>query len=154
MEVILKQDMDELGLEGDIVDVAKGHARNYLIPRGFAIESTPQNRKLFELQRKKIEIRKVKAREEAERVKERLEDLALTFSQKVGEEGKLYGSVTSMDIASQLEENGIMIDRRKILLEKPIKALGEFEVKVKIYPEVTGFLKVTVVPEENKGEQE
>jgi len=154
MEVILKQDMDELGLEGDVVDVAKGHARNYLIPRGFAIESTLQNRKLFELQRKKIEIRKVKAREEAERVKERLEDLALTFSQKVGEEGKLYGSVTSMDIASQLEENEIMIDRRKILLEKPIKALGEFEVQVKIYPGVTGSLKVTVVPEENKGEQE
>ena len=124
MEVILRQDMDELGLEGDIVNVAKGHARNYLIPRGFAFESTPQNMKILELQRKKIEVRKVKAREEAERVKERLEGLIITFLQKVGEEGKLYGSVTSMDIAAQLEEQGVMIDRRKVLLEKPIKALG------------------------------
>ena len=154
MEVILRQDMDELGLEGDIVNVAKGHARNYLIPRGFAFESTPQNMKILELQRKKIEVRKVKAREEAERVKERLEGLIITFLQKVGEEGKLYGSVTSMDIAAQLEDQGVMIDRRKVLLEKPIKALGEFEVPVKIYPKVTGLLKVIVAPEEGKEVQE
>ena len=154
MEVILRQDLDELGLEGDIVEVAKGHARNYLIPRGLALESTPQNMKTLELQRKKIEVRRLKAREEAEKVKERIEGLVINFSQKVGEEGKLYGSVTSMDIASQLEQQGVVIDRRKVLLEKPIKTLGEFDVPVKIYPEVTGSLKVIVAPEAGKKEQE
>jgi len=154
MEVILRQDLDELGLEGDVVEVAKGHARNYLIPRGFALESTPQNMKTLELQRKKIEIRRLKAREEAEKVKERIEGLEITFSQKVGEEGKLYGSVTRMDISTQLEKQGVVIDRRKVLLEKPIKTLGEFEVPVKIYPEVVGSLKVMVAPEEEKKEQE
>jgi large subunit ribosomal protein L9 len=150
MKVILRQNVEELGLEGDIVNVAKGHGRNYLIPKGFALEATPQNIKGLELQRKKIEIRKVKAKEEAERLKQRIEGLVINLSQKAGEEGKLYGSVTSLDIGAALEKEGFVINRRKILLDKPIKTLGEYAVPVKIYPEVTGSIKVVVAPEEEK----
>ncbi|MFP3912576.1 MAG: 50S ribosomal protein L9 [Desulfobacteraceae bacterium] len=148
MEVILTQDFDELGLEGDVVNVAKGYGRNYLIPQGIAIEATPQNRKAMELKSKKIEVRRLKVKADAETLKERMESLAISLSQKAGEEGKLYGSVTSMDIASALENQGISIDKRKIVLEKPIKTLGEFDIPVKIYPEVTANLRVTVNPEE------
>lgn len=146
MEIILLQDLDELGLEGDIVKVADGYARNYLIPRGIAFEATPQNVKSVEQRRKKIEFRKLKAKEEAEQLKEKMSDVLVQLSQKAGEEGKLYGSVTGMDIAAELEKQGIVVDRRKIMLDKPIKALGEFEVPVKIYPEVIGSIKVVVSP--------
>ena len=148
MKIILRQDMDTLGLEGDIADVANGYARNYLIPKGMALEANIQNVKLFETQRKKIEIKRLKAKEDAEKIKEKLADVMITISQKAGEEDKLYGSVTSMDIAAHLEKQGILIDRKKISMDKPIKALGEFEVPIRLYPEVTGSIKVAVVPEE------
>ncbi len=148
MEVILRRDMDELGLEGDIVDVAKGYARNYLLPKGIALEASQQNRNALELQRKKIEVRRLKAREEALELKQEMERMEVAFSLKAGEEGKLYGSVTTMDIASQLEKQGLVISRKKIVLEKPIKTLGEVDVPIRIYPEVTGSIKVVVVPEE------
>ena len=150
MEIILRQDVDELGLEGDIVNVAKGYARNYLIPKDIALEAVPQNIKLLETLKKKIEVRRLKAREQAEKVKQGIEEMVVTFSQKVGEEDKLFGSVTTMDIASQLEKQGITIDRRKIVLEKPIKSLGEFEIPIRIYPDVTGLLKVVVQPEKEQ----
>ncbi len=150
MRIILRQDVDELGLEGDIVDVAKGYGRNYLIPKDIGLEASPQNIKTLELQSKKIEVRRVKAREAAEKIKQEVEGTVITLSQKSGEEGKLYGSVTSMDIASGLEKHGVVIDRRKILLEKPIKSLGEFEVPVKIYPEIIALIKVVVEPAEEK----
>jgi large subunit ribosomal protein L9 len=148
MKVILKQSMDALGLEGETVDVAVGYARNYLIPKGFALEANRQNIKFMESQKKKIELRRLKAVEDAEKVKAQLADLVLTIPQKVGEENRLYGSVTSMDIAAQMEETGVAIDRRKILLDKPIKTLGEYDVPIKIYPKVTGSVKVVVVPAE------
>ena len=153
MEVILQQDVDELGLEGDIVDVARGYARNYLVPNGIALEATPQNRKALELQSKKIELKRIKGSENAEIVKERLAGIVVNLSQKAGEEGKLYGSVTTMDIAADLEAQGIEIDRRKIVLEKPIKTLGEHAVSVKIYPEVTGSLQVVVSAQEEQKEE-
>lgn len=140
--------MEALGLEGDTVEVAGGYARNYLIPKGIALKASEQNIKLMGMQHKKIEVKRVQAKEDAERIKEKIEELVITISQKVGEEDKLYGSVTSMDIAAQLEKQGIAIDRRKISLDKPIKALGEYEVPVRLYPEVTGSIKVVVVPEE------
>ena len=140
--------MDTLGLEGDVVDVAKGYARNYLIPKGIALEANPKNIKLFETQKKKIEVKRLKAKEEAEQLKERLAGVTITIAQKAGEEEKLYGSVTSMDIAAQLEQQGIVIDRKKISLDKPIKTLGEFDVRIRLYPKVTGSIKVVVVPEE------
>lgn len=148
MQVILKRDMDELGQEGDVVGVAKGYARNYLIPGGMAMEATLQNRKSLELQKNKIDARRKKAKDAAQFVKEQLEGALLTFSKKVGQEGKLYGSVTSMDIASALESQGIVIDRRKISLDKPFKTVGEFKVPVKVYPKVTANLNVLISPEE------
>ena len=148
MKIILRQDMDPLGLEGDTVNVAKGYARNYLIPMGIALEANNQNIKLMEMQRKKIEVKRIKKKESAEKIKEQITDLVINISQKVGEEEKLYGSVTSMDIAEQMEKKGISIDRRKIVLDKPIKSLGEFDVPIKIHPEVTGSIKVVVTPEE------
>jgi large subunit ribosomal protein L9 len=148
MKVILKADMDSLGLEGSMVNVAKGYARNYLIPKGFAVEVTDQNIKLVEMQKKKIDARRVKAKEDAEKLKLTMTDTVVTLTQKVGEEGKLYGSVTTMDIAAQLCNSGIDIDRKKILLDKPIRALGEYDVLVKLHPEVTGSIKVIVTPEE------
>ncbi len=152
MEVILRKDYDKLGLEGEVVNVTKGYARNYLIPKGVAFEATSQNIKAFELQRKKVEVSSLKAREDAEELKQKMEGMVITFSHKAGEEGKLYGSVTRMDIASRLEKQGIVIDRRKILLEKPIKTIGEFDLSVKIHPDVTGYVKVVVVPEQEKEE--
>ena len=148
MKVILTQDLDALGFEGDIVTVAKGYARNYLVPKKIALEANRENIKFMETQKRKIEIKRLRAKEDAEKVKEKMADVAVTIAQKAGEEEKLYGSVTSMDIAARLEEQGITIDRRKINLDKPIKTLGEFEVPIKLYPEVTGLIKVIVVPEE------
>lgn len=151
MKIILKQDVDDLGFEGDTMKVADGFARNYLIPRGYAVVATPRNVKAFESQRKKIEVRRLKAKDDAEKLREKLEGTSLTFSQKAGEEGKLYGSVTSMDIAAQLEKHGVVIDRRKVLLESPIKVLGEYDVGIRIYPRVTATIRVTVVPEGEVG---
>lgn len=148
MEIILRQDTDDLGLEGDIIKVADGYARNYLIPKGIAFEATTQNVKAIELRRKKIEVRKLKAKGDAEKLKEKISGMLVSLTQKAGEEGKLYGSVTSMDVASELEKQGVVIDRRKIVLDKPIKSLGEFEVPIKLYPKVTGSIKVVVSPEE------
>ncbi len=147
MKVILAQDMESLGLGGEIVNVAKGYARNYLIPRGIALEATQQNIRLTEMQRKNIEIKRIKAKEDAVNVKERLSGVSVTIAQKVGEEDKLYGSVTTMDIAEQLEKQGITVERRRITLDKPIKSLGEFSVTVKLHPEVTAPIKVVVIPE-------
>lgn len=148
MKVILTQDMDSLGLAGEIVEVAKGYARNYLIPKKVALEATKDNIKRTEAQRKNIEIKRIKLKEDALKVKERLADVVITISQKAGEEDKLYGSVTTMDIASRLENQGISIDRRKIILEKPIKTLGEFAVQIKLHSQVTASIKVAVVPEQ------
>jgi large subunit ribosomal protein L9 len=148
MKVILKTDMDSLGLEGSTVNVAKGYARNYLIPNGYAMEVSNQNIKLMEMQKKKIDARRIKVKEDAEKIKLMITDTVVTLTQKVGEEEKLYGSVTSMDIAAQLKNLGIDIDRRKILLDKPIRTLGEYDVLIKLHPEVTGSIKVIVAPEE------
>ncbi len=147
MRVILRENVDDLGFEGDILNVSKGYARNYLIPKGLGLEATNENIKLMGTQRKKIEARRLKVKEEAETVRDELGKLTVTIAQKVGEEEKLYGSVTTMDIAAHLEKLGVDINRKKLVLEKPIKTLGEFDVSVKLHPEVTGIIKVTVVPE-------
>jgi large subunit ribosomal protein L9 len=147
MEVILKQDMDDLGMAGEIVNVADGYARNYLIPKEIALVASKQNIKFMEMQKKKIEISRLKAKGDAEKIKEKVQDMEVTIAQKAGEEEKLYGSVTTMDIAAHLEKQGIAVDRRKIVLDKPIKTLGEFDVPVKLHPEVMASIKVTVIPE-------
>ncbi|NCO60416.1 MAG: 50S ribosomal protein L9 [Deltaproteobacteria bacterium CG23_combo_of_CG06-09_8_20_14_all_51_20] len=151
MKVILQKDIDELGLEGNIAEVKPGYARNYLIPGGLALEATPQNIKVFEQRKKKIAVRQLRAREDAERLRDELSKVVVIMKEKAGEEGKLYGSVTSMDIASSLEKQGITVDRRKIVLESPIKNIGDHSVSVKIYPGVAAQIKVSVIAQE--GEQ-
>ena len=144
MQVILQQDVDDLGYEGDLVNVAPGYARNFLIPRKVALEATPGNLKAFELQRRKIEVKRLRAKEEAEKLAASIEGVTVVFTEKAGEEGKLYGSVTSMDIAEALDKKGILVDRKKIVIDKPIKSLGEFKVPVKIFPGVTSTVIVEV----------
>ena len=148
MEVILKEDVNKLGHRGDVVKVADGYGRNYLLPGKLAIEATANNKAVIE-QMKGSSIRKLaKEKIEAEDLSKRLEAVELVFERKVGENDHLFGSVTSGDIAHQLEEKGYTIDRRKISLEEPLKTLGEFHVPIKLHREVTSHLKVTV-----KGDQ-
>jgi large subunit ribosomal protein L9 len=144
MEVILKEDVNKLGHRGDVVKVADGYGRNYLLPGKLAIEATANNKAVIE-QMKGSSIRKLaKEKIEAEDLSKRLEAVELVFERKVGENDHLFGSVTSGDIAHQLEEKGYTIDRRKISLEEPLKTLGEFHVPIKLHREVTSHLKVTV----------
>jgi large subunit ribosomal protein L9 len=148
MEVILKEDVNKLGNRGDVVKVADGYGRNYLLPEKLAIEATANNKAVIE-QMKGSSIRKLaKEKIEAEELSKKLEAVELVFERKVGENDHLFGSVTSGDIAHQLEDKGYTIDRRKISLEEPLKTLGEFHVPIKLHREVTSHLKVTV-----KGDQ-
>ena len=150
MKVILEQDFESLGFEGDTVEVARGYARNYLVPKGIAVEATKANLKAFEMRKDKIMAKRMRDKEEAERIKEKIAQVAITLKQKAGAEGKLYGSVTTRDIAQELENEGIVVDRRKISLDEPIKSLGEFDVPIKLYPEVQASIKVVVQPEEEQ----
>jgi large subunit ribosomal protein L9 len=144
MEVILKEDVNKLGHRGDVVKVADGYGRNYLLPGKLAIEATPANKAVIE-QMKGSAIRKLaKEKIESEELSRKLEAVELVFERKVGENDHLFGSVTSGDIAHQLEEKGYTVDRRKISLEEPLKTLGEFHVPIKLHREVTTHLKVTV----------
>lgn len=148
MEVILKEDVNKLGHRGDLVQVADGYGRNYLLPGKLAIEATTANRAVIE-QMKGSAIRKsAKEKGEAQDLSTRLDAVELTFERKVGENDHLFGSVTSGDIAHALELKGYTIDRRKISLEEPLKQLGEFHVPVKLHREVTTHLKVTIKGDE------
>ena len=151
MKVILTQDFETLGFEGDVVDVAKGYARNYLIPKGVGILANNANLNSLEMRKEKIMARRLKDKEAAEKIQEKVSQMTLTFKQKAGEEGKLYGSVTSRDIAEELEREGVTIDRRKIIIEEAIRSLGEFRVTVRLHPEVSASLKVNVESEQQEG---
>jgi len=150
MKIILMKDFESLGFEGDTIDVAMGYARNFLIPKGVAIEATHGNLKTLEMRQDKIMANHVKNREEAERTAEKISHVTVTISRKAGEEGKLYGSVTSRDIAQGLEREGISIDRKKIIIDEAIRTLGEFEVSIKLHSEVMAKMKVIVEKEEEK----
>ena len=148
MEVILKEDVDKLGHRGDVVKVADGYGRNYLLPGKLAIEATAANKAVIE-QMKASAVRKLaKEKVESEGLSRQLEAVELVFERKVGENDHLFGSVTSADIAQQLAAKGFTIDRRKISLEEPLKSLGEFHVPIKLHREVTTHLKVTVKAEQ------
>ena len=152
MEVILKEDVNKLGHRGDVVKIADGYGRNYLLPGKLAIEATPANKAVIE-QMKGSAIRKLaKEKVVAEDLSKTLESVELVFQRKVGENDHLFGSVTSGDIAHQLEEKGYSIDRRKISLEEPLKSLGEFHVPIKLHREVTSHVKVTIQGEELPGD--
>jgi large subunit ribosomal protein L9 len=146
MEVILREHVDNLGRRGDVVKVADGYARNYLLPRKLALPVTEENRKRVERERKVAEVREAEEKTAAEAVAVRLAALELAFERRVGENDTLYGSVTAADVAEALEAQGFPVDKRKVSLHDPLKALGEFEVPVKIHREVTAHVKVRVVP--------
>ncbi len=147
MKVILRQDVDNLGREGDIVDVKKGHARNFLLPRGFAYLATPGNLQKLEEDKKLRDLRHRKEIRGAEDLARRISGASLTFVMKAGEEDRLYGSVSAGDIAAKLNEQGFSVDRKQIALDEPIKVLGVYTVEVKLHADVAGKVKVWVVKE-------
>lgn len=147
MKVILKENIPSLGSFGDIVKVADGYARNYLIPRNIAIEASKGNLRQFEAERVAWDKKAQKIKEEAEKLAREFESLELNFPKKAGEEEKLFGSVTSMDIEAELKQKGFDVDRRNILLDEPIKKLGVYTVGLKLHTEVTANIKVWVVKE-------
>ena len=144
MEVILKEDVEKLGHRGDVVKVADGYGRNYLLPRKLAIEATKGNRTVIEEMKAAAQRRAVRDRADAEGLSKQLEEVKLTFLRKTGEQDHLFGSVTSSDIAGELEARGFTIDRRKIQLNEPIRNLGDFSVPVKLHRDVTSHVKVIV----------
>ncbi len=147
MEIILRDHVENLGKRGEIVKVADGYARNFLLPRKLALPATDANRKWVERERKIAEARDLEERGAAETIATRLNALELTISRKTGENDQLYGSVTNADIGELLAAKGFDIDRRKILLPDPIKALGENTVPVKLHRDVTANVRVTVAKE-------
>jgi large subunit ribosomal protein L9 len=148
MEVILKEDVIKLGHRGDVVKVADGYGRNYLLPGKLAIEATAANKAVIDQMKASAVRKSAKEKIEAEQLSTQLDALELVFERKVGEHDHLFGSVTSGDIAHALEAKGFTIDRRKISLEDPLKTIGEYHVPVKLHREVTSHVKVTV-----KGDQ-
>ena len=144
MKVILNENIETLGHIGDIVKVAPGYARNYLLPKKLAVLATENNAKALEHTKRQMAYKKNKALESAKNIGTKLEALAIVLSHKAGEEGKLFGAVTNMDIAAFLKTNGFDIDRKSIVLADAIKHTGDFSVAVKIHPEVTATLKITV----------
>lgn len=144
MEVILKEDVNKLGHRGDVVKVADGYGRNYLLPGKLAIEATAANKAVIEQMKGSAQRKSAKEKGEAEGIATRVSQVELTFERKVGENEHLFGSVTSGDIAHELEQQGYTIDRRKIALEEPLKQLGEYHVPIKLHRDVTAHVKVTV----------
>lgn len=148
MEVILLQDVDNLGARGQLVKVANGYGRNFLLPKKLAVLATPQNRKWIEQQRARFLKLSAKEKSDAEELARMLAGVELTFQRKAGERGALFGSVTSLDVAEALAEKGYRIDRRRVLLDLPLKVLGEYTVQVRLHREVTASVKVRVESDE------
>lgn len=145
MEIILRQTIENLGKPGDIVKVSPGYARNYLLPRGLAYEATPGNRKRIAMEKARLEAAEGDRIKAAQSLAERLESVQLTFSARVGEEDKLFGSVTTADIAHQLEAQGFDIEKKQIDLHEPIKSLGVYKIPVRLHAEVKPEIKVWVI---------
>ena len=147
MKLILREDVYNLGKGGELVEVKPGYGRNYLIPRGLAVLANPKNIREVEHQKAVAAAKAAKLKASAEAIARRLSDTPLSFKRKVGEQDKLYGSVTAMDLAEALAGRGVQIDRRSIDLSEPLKTLGDFEVGVKLHSEVVGKVKVKVEAE-------
>jgi len=147
MEVILREHVDNLGRRGDVIKVADGYARNYLLPRKLALKVTDANKRQIERERKLADLHDAEEKQQAEVLAERLGQVEIEIARRVGENNILYGSVTSADIAHALEAKGFQIDKRKITLVDPLKAIGEVTVPIKVHREVTAQVKVKVVPE-------
>jgi large subunit ribosomal protein L9 len=147
MKVILRQNVESLGKAGDTVKVADGYARNFLIPKGLATEANTRNLKTFEHEKQRILHQADKIQKQAEEAAAKLNEVTCTIERRVGEQGKLFGSVGVKDIEETLKGRGIEIDKRSILLDEPIKVLGEFPVRIKLSAGVTAEIKVSVVAE-------
>jgi large subunit ribosomal protein L9 len=147
MEVILKEDVPKLGSRGDVVKVAEGYGRNFLLPRKLAIEANSANKTVIEQMKAASVRRSAKEKHEAEALAQQFEGLSVSFQRRSGENEQLFGSVTSSDIAEGLEKKGFHIDRRKIQLHEPLKAVGEFDVPVKLHKDVTVHVKVIIEKE-------
>jgi large subunit ribosomal protein L9 len=147
MEVILREHVDNLGRRGDLVKVADGYARNYLLPRKMALLATAGNKKVIEREKEKFDAQEAEEQKVAQAVADRLANVEIEIARKVGETDALFGSVTNADVAESLAAKGFDIDRRKVQLHDPIKKLGEFNVPVKLHRDVTVTLKVKVVAE-------
>jgi large subunit ribosomal protein L9 len=147
MKIFLKEDVKNLGRIGEVVNVSDGYARNFLLPKKLAVEANTKNIKEFEHHKKALQEKAAKVRAEFRTVAEKLSALNLTIAAKAGEEEKLFGSVTNMDIAEALKEAGYDVDKKKIVLDEPIKRLGDYTVEVKIDAEISARVKVNVVPE-------
>ncbi len=145
MEIILRQAVENLGKTGDVVNVKPGYARNYLLPHGLAYEATPGNLKRIQQERDRLEAAENERRGTAQGLAEKLEQVSLTFSARVGDEGKLFGSVTATDIAQQLEAQGFHIEKRQIDLHEPIKALGVYRVPIRLHADVKPEVRVWVI---------
>ncbi len=148
MEVILKEDVNNLGHRGDVVKVADGYGRNFLLPKKLAMEATAANKAVIDQMKASAVRRSAKEKSEAEALVGQLNNVSLVFERKVGEHDQLFGSVTSADIAHELEAKGFNIDRRKVHLEEPLKQIGEFHIPVKLHREVTAHVAVTVKGDE------
>ncbi len=148
MEVILREDIDNLGTRGDMVKVASGYARNFLLPRRLAVEATDANRKIVEQERQAHLRKEAKLKTEAEDLGKLMAGVSVTIAQKAGENDQLFGSVTAKDVVDALAAKRFTIDRKKIQLDEPIKTLGEFKVPVRLHREVTAEITVNVVKEE------
>ncbi len=148
MKVILQKDIPNLGDAGDIKDIAAGYARNYLIPQNLVIMANASSQKAIEHQNKLIKIKKEKRKKNSEKLADSMKDITLTFQVQVGEEDKLFGSITSIDITKELKEKGFNFDKRKIMLEAPIKELGEFQVPLKLEEGLNIDIKVVVEKKE------
>lgn len=147
MRIVLREDVEKLGRRGEVIDVAPGYARNFLLPKGKALHATDGNLKRVEQERRKFAVRVAKEKEDAAAMARRLAGISCTIVRKVGENDQLYGSVTPSDVADYLVKEGIELDKRRILLDEPIKALGIYTIPVKLHPEVTGEIRVWVVKE-------
>ena len=145
MEVILRQAVDNLGHTGDIVKVSPGYARNFLLPRGLAYEATTGNKKRLEQERNRLEAAESERKGKASELATRIEQASLTFSARVGEEGKLFGSVGAADIAAELEKQGLHVEKRQIDLHEPIKALGVYRVPIRLHADVKPEVRVWVI---------
>lgn len=147
MQVILKEEVKSLGHAGEVVNVKDGYARNFLIPKGIAVEANPKNVKALEQERKKIQDFVKKQRAKAEELASSISSASIVIKAKSGEDDKLFGSVTAADIADALKKEGIEIDKRKILLDEPIKRLGDYTVNIKLYTDVAAQLNIQVISE-------
>lgn len=147
MKVILKEDVKNIGGMGQIVDVADGFARNYLVPRGLAAEANVKNIRSLEHEKTIIQEKAKKIKNQAQVLSDKVSNLTIIIKAKAGEEGKLFGAVTTMDIAEQMKNEGVDIDKKKIVLDEPIKRVGSYSVSIKLHPSVATLVNVQVVEE-------